>query len=381
MQKPVNLGIFIDDLGIGGTQNWLSLLVPALAVRGFAMRVYSMRAIAHPEILERLAPHARVEIIGEARLWRGSGLLHVARELKTWPAQVVQTALPTSDMIGRSLAFLTRVPVIFSSVRGQNVDKPNWQRWLDRRTARLAKAVIFNDREAVPMAIRHEGVHPDQVVYIPNGVAITSARRPFAEVRRELNTPPEATVIATIARLHPSKGQQYLLRAFRLVRDRHPGAVLWLVGDGECRAALEREAAELGIAASVRFAGTRRDVRDVLDAIDLFALPSLWEGMPNALMEAMAAGRPVVASDTDAIGELVIDGKTGWMVRPGDADGLARCMIEILANPVRAAEIGQAGLQHVRQHFSLESMADAYAALYRDGLTKPVPRSGAPLLR
>lgn len=381
MQKPVNLGIFIDDLGIGGTQNWLSLLVPALAVRGFAMRVYSMRAIAHPEILERLAPHARVEIIGEARLWRGSGLLHVARELRTWPAQVVQTALPTSDMIGRSLAFLTRVPVIFSSVRGQNVDKPNWQRWLDRRTARLAKAVIFNDREAVPMAIRHEGVHPDQVVYIPNGVAITSARRPFAEVRRELNTPPEATVIATIARLHPSKGQQYLLRAFRLVRDRHPGAVLWLVGDGECRAALEREAAELGIAASVRFAGTRRDVRDVLDAIDLFALPSLWEGMPNALMEAMAAGRPVVASDTDAIGELVIDGKTGWMVRPGDADGLARCMIEILANPVRAAEIGQAGLQHVRQHFSLESMADAYAALYRDGLTKPVPRSGAPLLR
>lgn len=380
MQKPVNLGIFIDDLGIGGTQNWLSLLVPALAARGFVMRVYSMRAIAHPEILERLAPHARVEIIGEARLWTGSGLLHLARELRAWPAQVVQTALPTSDMIGRSLAFLTGVPVIFSSVRGQNVDKPNWQRWLDRRTAHLAKAVIFNDREAVPMAVRHEGVRPDQVVYIPNGVAITSARRPPGEVRRELDTSSEAIVIGTIARLHPSKGQQYLLRAFRLVRDCHRGAVLWLVGDGECRTALEREAAKLGIAASVRFAGTRRDVRDVLDAIDLFALPSLWEGMPNALMEAMAAGRPVVASDTDAIGELVIDGETGWMVRPGDADGLARCMLDILANPGRAAEIGRAGLQHVRQHFSLESMADAYAALYRDGLKEPVTRSGAPLL-
>ncbi len=379
MQKSINLGIFIDDLGVGGTQNWLTLLVPALAVRGFAMRVYSMRAIAHPEILERLAPYAKVEIIGEGRLWTGSGLLRLTQELRTWPAHVVQTALPTSDMIGRSLAGLTGVPAIFSTIRGRNVDKPGWQRWLDRRTARLAKAVVFNDREAVPFAIRHEGVRPHQVVYIPNGVSITSAGRTPGEIRKELKTSPEATVLATVARLHPSKGQQYLLRAFRRVRERHPGAVLWLVGDGECRAALEREAGELGIAASVRFAGTRRDVRDILEAVDLFALPSLWEGMPNALMEAMAAGRPVIASDIDAIRELVIHGKTGWMVSPGDADGLARGMMDILADPGRAADIGQAGLRHVREHFSLESMADAYATLYRDGLKNAALRPGAPL--
>ena len=381
MQEPVNLGIFIDDLGVGGTQNWLSLLVPQLAARGFAMRIYSMRAISHPEIVERLTPHAKVTIIGEPRLWAGAGLFHLMRELRTWPAHVVQTALPTSDMIGRSLAWLTGVPAIFSSIRGRNVDKPGWQRWLDRRTAHLARSVIFNDREAVPFAIRHEGVLPNQVVYIPNGVAIAQARRPAAEVRRELQTAPEAIVIATVARLHPSKGQQYLLRAFRLVRDRHPGAVLWLIGDGECRAALEREAGELGIAASVRFAGTRRDVRDILDAVDLFALPSLWEGMPNALMEAMAAGRPVVASSTDAIGELVIHGETGWMVRPGDAEGLARCMIDILADPRRAADVGQAGLRHVREHFSLERMADAYATLYRDELKRHDPHARAPVSR
>jgi len=381
MQEPVNLAVFIDDLGVGGTQNWLSLLVPALAARGFAIRVYSMRAISHPEIVERLTPYARVAIIGEGRLWAGAGLLHLMRELRTWPAQVVQTALPTSDMIGRSLAWLTGVPAIFSSIRGRNVDKPGWQRWLDRRTAHLARSVIFNDREAVPFAIRHEGVRPDQVVYIPNGVPITPARRPAADVRRELQTAPEATVIATVARLHPSKGQQYLLRAFRLVRDHYPGAVLWMIGDGECRAALEREANELGIAESVRFAGTRRDVRDILDAVDLFALPSLWEGMPNALMEAMAAGRPVVASNTDAIGELVIHGETGWLVRPGDAEDLARCMIDILADPGRAASIGQAGLRHVREHFSLERMADAYAVLYRDGLKQHASRAKATAAR
>lgn len=379
MQKLINLAIFIDDLGVGGTQNWLTLLVPALAVRGFAVRVYCMRAIAHPEILERLAPHAKVQIIGEGRLWTGSGLLRLTQELRTWPAQVVQTALPTSDMIGRSLASLTGVPAIFSTIRGRNVDKPSWQRWLDRRTAHLARAVVFNDREAVPFAIRHEGIRAGQVVYIPNGVSITTARRPAGDVRMELKTSAEATVLATVARLHPSKGQQYLLRAFRLVRERYPGAVLWLVGDGECRAALECEAGELGIATFVRFAGTRRDIRDILDAVDLFALPSLWEGMPNALMEAMAAGRPVVASDIDAIRELVVHGKTGWMVRPGDADDLARCMMDVLADPGRAAEIGQAGLRHVREHFSLDGMADAYATLYRDGLRDAALRLGAPL--
>ncbi|WP_315776278.1 MULTISPECIES: glycosyltransferase [unclassified Bradyrhizobium] len=379
MQKLINLAIFIDDLGVGGTQNWLTLLVPALAARGFAVRVYGMRAIAHPEILERLAPYAEVQIIGEGRLWAGPGLLRLAQELRTWPAQVVQTALPTSDMIGRLLAWLTGVPAVFSTIRGRNVDKPSWQRWLDRRTAHLARAVVFNDREAVPFAIRHEGIRAGQVVYIPNGVSITTARRPPGDVRRELQTSAEATVLATVARLHPSKGQQYLLRAFRLVRERYPGAVLWLVGDGECRAALEREADELGITTFVRFAGTRRDVRDILDAVDLFALPSLWEGMPNALMEAMAASRPVVASDVDAIRELVIHGKTGWMVRPGDADALARCMMDILADPARAADIGQAGLRHVREHFSLDGMADAYATLYRDGLKDAALRVGAPL--
>lgn len=379
MRGPINLGIFVDDLGIGGTQNWLTLLVPALAARGFAVRIYSMRAISHPEILDRLAPHARIEIIGESRLWAGTGLFRLANELRSWPAHVVQTALPTSDMIGRSLARLCGVPAIFSTIRGRNVDKPNWQKWLDRRTAHLARAIVFNDREAVPFAIRHEGVRADQVVYIPNGVAITTAHRPAGEVRAELLTPPDATVIATVARLHPSKGQHHLLQAFRRVRERIPEAVLWLVGDGECRPALERDTRRLDIADAVRFAGMRRDVRDILDAIDLFALPSLWEGMPNALMEAMAAGQPVVASDIDAIRELVIDGETGWMVKPGDADDLAQTLISSLSDRRRAADIGLAGMCHVRQHFSLDGMADAYAALYRAGLEQQPQRLEAPV--
>ena len=116
-----------------------------------------MRAISHPETVSRLKPYADVEIIGEARLRAGIGLTHLARSLRTWPAHVVQTALPTSDMIGRTLGRLVGVPAIFSTIRGRNVDKPAWQRWLDRRTAHWAQTIVFNDRDAIPFAMRHEG--------------------------------------------------------------------------------------------------------------------------------------------------------------------------------------------------------------------------------
>ena len=370
MHPPIRLAFFIDDLGVGGTQTWLTILVRALAERGFDMRVYCMRAVWHPENVHRLEPFAKVEIIGEARLRAGIGLAYLGRALRAWPVDVVQTALPTSDMIGRTLGRLVRAPAIFSSIRGRNVDKPAWQRWLDRRTARWAHAIVFNDREAISFGIRHEGVGAHQVAYIPNGVALAPAQQSVRDIRAQLQTPPAATVIGTVARLHPSKGHEDLLRAFALVRKRYPDAVLWIIGDGERRAALEKETRRLGISDQVRMPGSRNDISDILPAIDLFALPSHWEGMPNALMEAMAAGRPVVASNIDGIRELVVHGETGWLTPPGASDSLAQTMIEALADPEGAAQVGQRAKARMQKEFSIERMADAYEQLYRTGLEK-----------
>ncbi len=368
MQSRINLAFFIDDLGIGGTQTWLTSLARALESRGFDMRVFCMRAIWDPENVRQLRAHADVEVIGEARLRAGIGLVHLARSLRRWPAHVVQTALPTSDMVGRTLAHLTRVPAIFSSIRGRALDKPGWQQWLDRRTVGWARAVIFNNPEGIAPAMQREGVRAGQVVYIPNGMPVTSPTRSARSVRAELQTAENATVIATVARLHASKDQENLLRAFALVRQRDSSAVLWLIGDGERRAVLEQEAQRLQIAGDVRMPGTRHDVRDILEAIDLFTLPSRWEGMPNALMEAMAAGRPAVASDIDGIRELIGDSETGWLVPPGDPEALARTMFEILADRERAARVGRAAAARIQERFSVERMADAYESLYRAAL-------------
>lgn len=367
----VRVAFFIDDLGIGGTQTWLTHLIPALASRGFEMRVYSMRAIAHPENLARLRGHAAVEIVGESRLWAGVGLVHLVRALRAWRADILQTALPTADILGRILARLSGVPTVYSCIRGRALNKPSYQRWLGRRTARWVRGVVFNDRDAIPRAERLEGIRPHQAVYIPNGVAAIAPRQSVGNVRRGLQTSPDAVVIGTVARLNVAKAQLDLIRAFAILRRHNPAAVLWLIGEGDERAGIEQEIARLNLAAHVRMPGTRDDVRDLLEAMDLFALPSHWEGMPNALMEAMAAGRPVVASNVDAIPELVIDGVTGWLVPPGDPSALARTIGNVLADRSRAAEVGQAGRAHVLRNFSIDAMVCAYERLYRTALQRP----------
>ncbi|MGD9781049.1 MAG: glycosyltransferase [Kiritimatiellia bacterium] len=374
MDRPIHLALFIDDLIVGGTQNWLVHLATALAQRGFDLRLYAMRARTHPAILRRLESCAAVEVIGESRLWRIEGLVHLARELRAWPADVLQTLLPTSDWLGRTLGRWTGVPAVLSSIRGRNVGKPFWQRGLDRATARWAQAIIFNNRDAIPFAIRHEGVQPHQALYIPNGVAVREPSTARARVRAELQTPDSAPVIGTVARLHAAKNQMDLLRAFAVVRQRHSAAVLWLVGEGDRRAALQKESRRLGIVDAVRMPGVREDVDDVLAAMDLFALPSRWEGMPNALMEAMAAARPVIAADLDGIRELVSDGETGWRVPPGDVSALAAALLHALDDSALAARMGQAARRRMQERFSLERMVAAYEAVYRERLA----RAGGP---
>ncbi|MGE5576559.1 MAG: glycosyltransferase family 4 protein [Syntrophothermus sp.] len=217
------------------------------------------------------------------------------------------------------------------------------------------------------------GVPSNKIVAIYNGIdtsRFSRARNPEVRTRKrsEMGLTSDHFVVGTIARLISSKGVGCLLEAASVVLDRIPGAVFVIVGDGPQRQELQNKAAGLGIGGAVRFLGFREDVPELLGAFDLFVLPSLSEGMAITLVEAMAAGRPVVASRTGGIVEVVEDGKTGLLAPPGESGALAGAILRLHDDPGKAAEFVAAGQRRVEEKFTLEAMLRQTQEVYRSVL-------------
>lgn len=210
---------------------------------------------------------------------------------------------------------------------------------------------------------------PDRTTSIPNGICVGSAVQDLRPVRRTAG----AAEILVVGRLVRQKGIPVLLEAARIVLQSHPRSRFTLAGDGPLRAELEEEAERLGISEKVRFLGTVADAGELLAHCDLFVLPSLWEGMPLSLLEAMAAGRPAVATAVSGSAELILDEETGLLVPPGDAMALAVAMARLLQNPQAAAAMGARAQERVRREFSLERMVESTHALYCNLLAELEP--------
>lgn len=371
--SSLRIAYFIDDFIHGGTQTWLAILVEGLHRLGYKQRVYCMQNRAHPQNVQRLQQWANVSIIGEPRLWAIEGLVYLYRQLKQWQPDIVQTVLPTSDMIGRSLGHLAGIPVIVSSIRSHNTHKSWRQLFWGQLTARWACRIVFNSQEVIPFALAREGVVKEQVVYIPNGTYmqpdIIRVKNLFGQntnLRKQLGLADQIKVLGMVARLDPRKGHKDLLSAYSLVIKEMPETVLLIIGDGALRKMLERETVRLNLAAQVHFLGDRSDILDLLAAIDVYVHSSVSEGMPNAVMEAMAVAKPVVATRVGGITELVIDKQTGWLVEPGHPTALAERIVFALRHQAEARRMGLAAAERIKIHFSAEKMVMAYHTLYQE---------------
>ncbi len=214
---------------------------------------------------------------------------------------------------------------------------------------------------------RIDGFPGHRVEVIENGIDPESytAVEPPERVRHRLGLAPDRRYIVTIARFHPVKDHPTLFRAFAGVARARPDVDLLLAGDGPTRADLERLVASLGIADRVRFLGIRRDVPDLLAAADVFALTSVSEAASLTILEAMAAGRPVVVTDVGGNPELVRDRIDGCLFPRGDHAAGARALLRVLDDPAFAAVCGQAARVRAAEHFSLARTVDRYYALYR----------------
>jgi glycosyltransferase involved in cell wall biosynthesis len=211
--------------------------------------------------------------------------------------------------------------------------------------------------------------HPERVRRVYHGIEppVTQAlEREGQHIRQELGIAPDAFLVGNVGRLALQKGQRHLIAAMPLLLERVPRARAIIAGRGDLEDYLRDLAQEMGVADHVHVLGPRKDVPALMHAIDVFVMPSIWEGFGLVLLEAMAAGRPIVASRVATIPEVVADGETGLLVPASDPLALAEALAELADQPEKAARLGEAGRERLRRQFSLEKMVGDTELLYRE---------------
>lgn len=332
-----------------------------------------------------------VTVIDESRHTALGVLMTLTRWLRDHPVEVVHTHRYKETVLGAIAARLAGVPCLVRTVHGQSEALRGWHRGklrmyevLDGIALRCFADRIIAVSRRLAARLQESGYETGTVIPIHNGVDLRKVRptRGRLAVRQELGIEPGHPLIGTVGRLSPVKGHADFLRAARLILQGEPATRFLIVGDGPLRGELATLAEQLQIAQACRFVGARCDVYDLVGAMDVFVLPSLDEGIPMALLEAMALGRPVVATAVGGVPEVVADHTTGVLVPSRDAPALSEACLELVREPAWAETIGARARRLVEEAFSHEQsgreLVNAYRALIgrSRGARAPRVRSG-----
>ncbi len=272
------------------------------------------------------------------------------------------------NTVGLVASLSTGVPLV-ATVHGKNYYADRFRRRVAYRlVGRFAGQMIAVSENIRSFLAEQVGIPSDQIRVVPNGIALDEEppRERLSALRTALGLDQDSKVVGTVGSLYPVKGHTYLMDAIAPVVRRFAHVVFLIVGRGGLREELEARACGLGIARHLRFLGHREDVRDLLALCDVFVLPSLSEGMPLALLEAMAAGLSCVATKVGGISEVVDHGKTGLLVPPGDSHALAESIMTLLEDRTLARKMGGCARDAVARRFSLTKMVQAYQEIYAE---------------
>lgn len=291
---------------------------------------------------------------------------------------VIHTHMHHSAMWGRLGAIVGGVPVRVTTEHGMELWKGPVSLGIDRVLTRFTHRHIAVSEDCMATRLRREKVDPSKILLIPNGVPIPQdiGARPHRDrIRSELGIPDAAFVVGTVGRLVEPKGYEYLLEALRILRDSHPGALWLAVGDGDQRDMLTALADRLGIADAVVWAGRRGDVGQVLEAMDVWAMSSIREGLPVALLEAMAAGMPIVGTTVGGIPDAIRDGRDGLLVPPRDPGALSAAVERLMGDAGLAAALAASARARAVERYGIESVARRIEEIYRAELARAFPEA------
>ena len=362
---------FVENLERGGLERTVIDLVGAQREAGHECRVVCL--FQRGPLADELSMRGvAVEVCGKSRALDAKAMWRARALLQQTPDGILHTHNATAHYHAVLAAYGLPLQRIVNTRHGMGEVSPGSRgEWLYRRSmgsTDYAVAVCKAARERFACS----GVRPRiRLLSIPNGIRLDGFAMNSSEAREslasELGLRTGVRIIGTVGRLQPVKDQANLIRAFRRVHDRLPDTALVIVGDGSLRKELERLAADEGIAGATRFLGDRNDVARLLQGMHLFVLPSLSEGYSIALLEACAAGLPIVATAVGGNAEIVRDGINGLLVPPGDPVALAASVADLLQSPKCIVAMGRAGRAWVMNEGSLRAMSERYLRLYADG--------------
>lgn len=368
---------FSDSNGFGGAEQVMLQLLGGLdrarwrpvllhhTEPGLARLVAGARALG---VESRVVPRL------SRRQHMGRGLREFVRILRMERPAVFHAHLPAplTGKYGLLGAAISRVPAVIATAHLLDDDPADWRERINQRmvTACVDRYLAVSDGVARRMRVR-AGVPERKLRVVRNGVALDRFRRPSdPRLRAALTGDRDRPIVLTIARLDTQKGHAHLLAAAAEI----PDALFLLAGEGPERPRLEAQTRALGVTDRVRFLGHRDDVPELLALCDLFVLPSLYEGLPLSVLEAMAAGRPVVATAVGGTDEAVLHGETGLLVAPGAAPALRDAIRALLADPARAARMGEAGASRACREFSADRMIAQVTDVYEELLDRHAAR-------
>lgn len=376
--KHIVVALLDIALGVGGAEQQLLELARGMDRNRFKPIIVTLAPLRQGP-LEGEARAAGVELLSLERkgrfdvgaMWRAFRLLRRRR------VDVIQPYLTPATLYGLVPALMASTPVKIVTERCGLRTRVSWLNSLGRKfedfLTRFADTAVANSQSGKEYILRR-GLNPARARVIYNGVnldRLTTTADKVAHVRAAMGVPAGGKVVGIVAHLTPQKDHLTFLRAARVISQSQPQARFAIVGDGPLRALLEKEAAELGIAPLVTFCGIQRDMGSYVGSFDVAVQCSVdKEGCSNVILEAMAMGKPVVATQVGGNPELVQPGVTGLLVPPRDPGALARAVVSLLEDPTRSQAMGEKGKARVLALFSKERMVADYQKLWLELLAK-----------
>jgi len=357
----------VGRFDFGGTERQQAELIKRLPADRYEQTIAAMQKGAFAaEVEERGIPVIEFPFTSFYDIRAVRNYLALARLIRRERFQLVHCHNFYSNIFGTIAARLAGTRTIITSRRDLGGMFTKTQLRVQRLAYKFSAAVLANSQGVKRVLVENEQVSEAKIHCVYNGIDTDrfAPREPSADVAQSLGIAPGSPVVGKVGNLHPWKGFDVFIRIAAAVNASRPDARFLIVGDGTEHQRLKQMARELHLEQSVTFAGARGDIPEMLALMSVFVLSSPAEGLPNAVLEAMACGLPVVASNVGGVPETVSNGETGFLVSPGDAAGFAEKILQLLNDPTHARQMGEAGRRKVVEQFSCERLVENMQALY-----------------